>query len=412
MSREDVVRNPEEEENVAPYPRDKKHRRPGRPRSNAQLVKYFERRQKKLHVVATTTTPSGQIIDWIPRESQDPNGEIAEPPPDPARVTGDREHPERKAKFELEDPKVEHGPEGTVPVPRKRLDGLPSDRLQNFLAKHRSPVREELTAESGFSIPLPEEGGHRYAATAQTTTAFGGEGALSAFDPYTETAGDFSLIQISLSNVDLPKKQTIEAGWQECHDIYGDWLPHLFLFYTTNGYTESGDGKGGYNQDVDGWIQHDDSVHPGAVYSPTSVRGGTQRVLRIKFQLYRNNWWFRCNERWLGYYPARLFMGDKSVFETLGDHADHIKFYGEIFDSDAVAGKTKTDMTSGHWPDEGWQFTGYMHNLRVQVDREGNMDDYDGSSSVTDPDMYDLELHMRSGGSWGSYFWLGGPGAG
>jgi hypothetical protein len=53
-----------------------------------------------------------------------------------------------------------------------------------------------------------------------------------------------------------------------------------------------------------------------------------------------------------------------------------------------------------------------MHNLRVQVDREGNMDDYDGSSSVTDPDMYDLELHMRSGGSWGSYFWLGGPGAG
>jgi Neprosin len=100
------------------------------------------------------------------------------------------------------------------------------------------------------------------------------------------------------------------------------------------------------------------------------------------------------------------------VFETLGDHADLVGFYGEIFDSDEVAGRTKTDMTSGYFPDAGWQYSGYLHNLRVQTDRARTMDDYNGSPSVTDPEMYDLELHLRSGGSWGSYFWVGGPGAG
>ncbi|MEA2811321.1 MAG: hypothetical protein QOJ17_5462, partial [Rhodospirillaceae bacterium] len=31
---------------------------------------------------------------------------------------------------------------------------------------------------------------------------------------------------------------------------------------------------------------------------------------------------------------------------------------------------------------------------------------------ASDPDMYDLQTHMRSGSNWGSYFWMGGPGAG
>ena len=51
-----------------------------------------------------------------------------------------------------------------------------------------------------------------------------------------------------------------------------------------------------------------------------------------------------CNGRWLGYYPASLFMGNRSVFSTLGDHAESIAFYGEIYDSNEVPGKTRSAM--------------------------------------------------------------------
>ena len=169
------------------------------------------------------------------------------------------------------------GPEGTVPIVHQRLDHLPAESLQNYLAKYRHPVCDWLRASNGMDVPLREpKGAHRYAATSQFATAFGAEGSLSAFDPYTEIPGDSSLIQMALLNHDLPQRQTIEAGLQKCHNIYGDWATHLFVFYTTNGHTENGNNIGGYNYWVQGWVQHDRSMYPGAVFSPTSMIGGQQ----------------------------------------------------------------------------------------------------------------------------------------
>src|SRR5215207_9712769 len=172
------------DENVVPYPRESK-RTPHKPHSSAELVEYFEARQRRLEVVKTTTTPSGQVIDWIPRESQTPDGRIAEPPPRPHVVHADRERPEERGRFELEEAGAELGPHGTVPVLRKRLERLPSAGLQDYLAKHRHVVREFLYTKEGFPVPASEPaGGHRYAAAKQRTLAFGAEGSLSAFDPY------------------------------------------------------------------------------------------------------------------------------------------------------------------------------------------------------------------------------------
>jgi Neprosin len=69
-------------------------------------------------------------------------------------------------------------------------------------------------------------------------------------------------------------------------------------------------------------------------------------------------------------------------------------------------------MGSGRWPSERWPRSAYMRNLRIQSDRGGAMTDFDGGPTVSDPNRYDLESHMRSGSNWGSYMWLGGPGAG
>ena len=142
---------------------------------------------------------------------------------------------------------------------------------------------------------MPEDATvHKYAYSAQWVTAYGCEGNINAWDPYVEWSDEFSLGQCALARGSGSSKQTVEAGHQEYRDLYGDWVPHLFVFYTTNGYTESGDNKGGYNQDVDGWVQYSSTVYPGALSSPVSVFGGAQYVMGLKWQLWQGNWWLRC----------------------------------------------------------------------------------------------------------------------
>ena len=401
------LKNPEKKQNIT-QKRTVKKQSPDSSHFEKETFAYFQKRQKKLKIVATTKTPGGQILDWIPIESQHPKGIIAQPPPQSSLILPKGTKKEQIVKFELEHQEVERGPEGTVPILRKDLKKLRLTKsLKRYLSKHRNRSKQFARTSNGLMIPMPEEGGnHRYASTGQSTTCYGGEGVLSAFDPYVESSDDFSLMQIGLSN-SSSTMQTVEAGWQEMQDIYGDWVPHLFLFYTTNNYTDEGDNKGGYNRDVDGWVQYDGSVYPGAISRPNSTRCGGQYVMRIKFQLYQGNWWFSCNSRWLGYYPASLFFRS-----GLANHADWIGFWGEIYDSDDVAGKTTTDMGSGYWPDAGWTWSAYQRNLLVQTNSAGHLTNYNGAGSAPDPDMYDLITHMNSGSSWGSYFWMGGPGAG
>ena len=378
-----------------------------------ETVEYFTSRRQRLRIEKTTRTPSGQILDWIPVESQHPRGEIAAPPPPAELHLPDMQHePERLAEAELEHV-GERGPDGTVPVLRKNLDALGYTKpLRLYLSKtFGRPVLDYRGA--GVIVPGPDgRGTHRLARSSQRVICFGGDGLFSCFHPYVDSSDEHSLIQIALTNHDLPAVQTVEAGWQVYPEIFGDWLPHLFVYYTTNGYTWDDDNQGGYNQDVDGWVQRDNVIFPGTTFTPFSQIGGEQRMISIKYQLWRDNWWLSCQGRWVGYYPARLFMGNQSVFSTLGDHADHAAFWGEVASFDSAA--SKTDMGSGHFGHEGWMRAAYMHNLRVQTRREGSMEDYDGSAGLhsTDASLYDVDAHFLSGSAWRSFQFVGGPGAG
>src|ERR1700741_180678 len=221
--------------------------------NEAPIRAYFEGRLERMEVAATTRTPSGQVIDWVPIESQLPSGQsLADPPSDPVPVTspdGDRvDHPVR---FELEQDGVERGPEGTVPVLRKDLERIGfGQSLGQLLAKYPAPARVYPIAGRLQAPQRSTDGPHRYASTSQGIIAFGGDGTLSAFDPYGENTDDFSLMQIALTNGDTGRLQTVEAGWQQRKDSYGDWVPHLFTYYPTYGYTSDGDNQGGYNEDV------------------------------------------------------------------------------------------------------------------------------------------------------------------
>jgi hypothetical protein len=381
-------------------------------RYRGSVAAYFEERRQRLDVVATTETPRGQVLDWIPVDSQHA-GEIAAPPPAMAQPSGIRhpERPTRAARFELDDDTAARGPAGTVPVLRKDLAAIEVVRpLRQYLARRQGRGHRSTRLRDGSTVSPAFEagGGHRYAESAQSAYNLGGEGFLSVNDPYTETSADFSLIEMAVLNDEQGYVQSAEAGIQEMQSLYGDWGPHLFIYYTTNGYAFEGDNQGGYNRDVDGWVQYDSSVYPGAGFATVSTPGGDQYDFFMKFQLFDGNWWFMAGDRWIGYYPGQLYAAG-----SFADHANAVAFLGEVFDSDEVVGPTSTTMGSGQWAESQWPWAAFQRNLRVQIDGEGSMDDYNPNRVVVNsPSMYDLETHMLSGSSWGSYQWIGGPGAG
>jgi Neprosin len=373
-----------------------------------QLVEYFEHRNSQLKIILTTKTPMGQILDWVEIQSQYPGRKIAAPPPIPViEDVRQRGRPTKTALFELQLKDCKLGPEGTVPILRIEPKKLRFNKtLDEFLSKHGHPT--VTRSYDGHLFEQPEIGGpHEYAATAQSVHCQGGEGFISLFDPYLAHSDEFSLSQIGIEgNREAGGRQTVEAGWQEYRDKYGDWIPHLFVFYTTNGYTKSGDNLGGYNREVKGWVQYSRTIYPGATSAHVSTPGGSQWELFIKYQLFEGNWWLNVGGEWIGYYPASLFSNP-----GLRDGADRILFFGEIVDSASHANATQTDMGTGYFSGYRWPYAAYQRLLRCQTNANGAMTNYNGASIITDSKEYDAELHMNSGTNWGSYFWFGGPGA-
>lgn len=393
-------------------------------RNKREYVDFCNKQQAQLEAVATTTSPSGQVIDWIKIESQ---GTIAEPPP----LLGDKPREQTVGagmptgsppKTELEANEDLRGPAGTVPVPRKSLALVDFRKsLSQMMSKTGPP---DMSGRISTLAAAPEK--HWYASSAQIVKNYGGQGRFSMWNPTVETNNDFSLLQLAVINNNgaydpahprSDNRQTVEAGWIRYPARFGDNLPHLFTFFTTVGYERYGDYVQGWNTDVKGWVQVDSTIHPGSTFSTTNVENGVQYDLWITYQLYNGNWWLWVRDRWIGYYPANMFSAGHVAANTLADHADQINFYGEIFDSNDVAGITTTDMGSGRFPETRWQHSAYIYLIGYQPQPTATSNasvEYDGSAGIylDDPARYRIEPHFKSGSNWGSYVWLGGPGAG
>jgi hypothetical protein len=386
---------------------------------NPELSQWLEARTSSLQIAKTTHTPSGQTLDWIPIESQIAAGKIASAPPVTAMPVRSQEA-QRAVKpvtFELDDPSVERGPAGTVPVLRPDLSLLTRTvALKDYLRKTGGLFANKSRPNTAPTDPNPA--GYFHCTDSQSTKLYGCDLFLNVWDPKigipSAPGDDHSILQIWLQNYDKPKLQSIEGGWTVDKGLNGDLNPHIFTYYTTNGYSSDGDNLGGYNRLHRGWVQYSPSVFPGIGINGISVYGGEQFDVSMKFQLYREpangdlNWWVSVQGIWMGYYPATLFNGG------LGNDAEWIGAGGEVYSSLANPSNTTDQMGSGWQAEGGWTHAAFVRNLRNQSNLAGAMVNNNGtaesdtaSGGGTNP--YDIVLHMDSGSSWGSYFYVGGP---
>jgi hypothetical protein len=235
-------------------------------------------------VLKTTTTSDGQIIDWVLRDTQ---GEIATPPPVPARMleASNATQPDIEAMVAA-DPSL-RGPEGTVPIARKNA---------YTSAKKALPHLSQASSEGGLETRAGYAGSHWYASSAQAVNNIGSTGTTSMFKAYVETGGDFSLLQTAVIRYNVPTSggsttsQTLEAGWINYPNQVS--APHLFTYFTTVGYSSEGDNIGGWNRDHAGWVQYDSTIYPGFAFSQISTDGGDQYDFNIEYLLSGGNWWY------------------------------------------------------------------------------------------------------------------------
>lgn len=366
------------------------------------------KRQERLNIVATTHTPSGKTVDWVPIESQTTDGDIATPPPAlPPSGYRDPERPTQAVSFEMHDlAAAERGPSGTVPVLRPSAEALTVGPKKGGILVNRERARGILDLEDETTDPNPFR--YFHCTASQSTTTYGLDTALNVWDPVVGS-GDHSISQVWLQNYDKPQLQSVEAGWTVDSLLNGDTIAHVFTYFTTNGYTKDDDNVGGYNQLHQGWVQYDANLHPGVRINGASTYGGGQLEVSIKFQLFEGNWWFSLQNIWLGYYPGTLFGGG------IGDHVSWNAFGGEVYSSAADPQSTTDQMGSGHKAEAGWTQAAFQRLMRLQTDRNGSMANAASLSTSTDTSSgatgnYDI-AYTANGGNWGSYDFYGGPSA-
>lgn len=386
---------------------------------NPELSNWLATRLRALRIVKTTTTPSGHTLDWVPIESQRPGGKIAAPPPSaflPGRAQ-ERRRRVNAVSFELDDPKVERGPPGTVPILRPDLSRLTTTIAQkDYLTKKGGSLVNKNRSKRKPTDPNPA--GYFHNIDSQNGMFYGWDGFLNVWDPRVNSppgpGDDHSILQVWLQNYDKPELQSLEGGWTVDQLLNGDTQPHIFTYYTTNGYTQDGNNLGGYNTMYNGWVQYSSSVFPGIRINGISTWGGPQFDVSMKFQLYREpnngplNWWVAVQDIWMGYYPASLFSGG------LGNNVDWIGCGGEVYSSLSNPELTDDQMGSGWQAQAGWSKAAFLRNLRNQSDLNGTMTENNGAatSDVASPggaDPYTIQMDMESGSTWGSYFYVGGP---
>ena len=118
------------------------------------------------------------------------------------------------------------------------------------------------------------------------------------------------------------------------------------------------------------------------------------------------NWWLVLGRdliasNLIGYWPSHLF-------QYLGNHANLIKFGGQVLQSDGPGAHTSTQMGSGHFASEAYGKASFVRNMEL-VDKENHFIPMSDESLYSErPECYNVQSGYNE--AWGNYIYFGGPG--
>ena len=379
-----------------------------------KMEKYLAEFVRKEDIVRSLKLPSGEIIDCVDiykqpamrhlgmekhelqlKPSGDPSDRSAEMEIEPVR----EEDPRLKSKKGPQIIKQEYllaqeqCPEKSVPIRRLTMDILKNfQTLEQFRKKNPPHLVDGPTNL------------HQYAHAYRSGDNWGAQSLLNVWSPYTERADEFSLSQIWVVRGSGDDRETVEAGWQKYRDLYGDYRPRLFIYFTPDNY---GDG-GCYNLTCDAFVQVSNSVYIGGGFTNISQHPHPSTAWEFALRWQKDgttgHWWLKYGDTWVGYYPRSLFDSN-----GLRDKAAKVDFGGEIIDEQPNGRHTKTDMGSGHFPNDGFGYAAYHRQIRYITTSNVWGTHPSLTDTRTDSDCYDISV-SNSSGSWERYFYFGGPG--
>ena len=376
----------------------------------ARMVRYIAGLVERDAVVATLQLSAQEVVDCVaidrqpalrraelrghtvrlqpPAEAQEPRQELDTP------LSGDPAPADR-----LRVPKADYGADGKICPERS----IPLRRLTIEILDNFATLDDFLRARPPHELTGPSNN-HQYANSYIFIDNWGAQSTLNVWSPYTELASEFSLSQIAVVRGASADKETIEVGWQKFRDLYGDYRPRLFIYFTPDNY-----GSGGcYNLTCGAFVQVNNSVYIGGGFTDISAHPHPSTVWEFTVRWQRHgetgDWWLKYGDTWVGYYPSTLF--DDKGLRPRGSKAS---FYGEIIDDRPGGRHTGTDMGSGHFPGDGFGYAAYQRRIRTIT--TGNVWNIRPALTAdrTDANCYDIDVR-NSAGSWERYFYFGGPG--
>jgi hypothetical protein len=286
----------------------------------------------------------------------------------------------------------------TIPMARITLEQLtrfPS--VRQFFAK--SPQENEASAElrPGHGVPPASPGTHVYSFTYSPEEKNKGiTDGNNLWSPAVSGKEIFSLSQLWEVGANGSETQTAEAGWQVYPALYGIKKAALFIYWTADGYINTGC----YNLTCAAFVQTNNSVTLGAGFSHYSVKGGTQYEIDLEYKLSGGKWWFYYGGTAIGYYPASQYKpGTMATYST----------YSEYGTESVSNSATDPREGSGQWSTAGYGEAAYHRNLSY-FNTSGKEFAVSLTADDPSPNCYSVTGPFSNLAGWGTYFYDGGPG--
>ncbi|WP_027346354.1 neprosin family prolyl endopeptidase [Hamadaea tsunoensis] len=279
---------------------------------------------------------------------------------------------------------------GTIPMQRlsiERLTAYPT--LAGFLAKGPAGSNPSASTDrASTNGSSTNANAHRYGVGYQYVNNHGGNSWLNLWNP----SGEFTLSQQWY----VDGSQTVEGGWVHYPGKFGNNAV-LFIFWTPDNYVH-----GCYNLDCSGFVQTSSAFTLGGAWSNYSTSGGGQYGFGLQWKYYAGNWWLYIQGTAIGYYPGTIYGTGNMRY----GNATLAEAGGETY----TGGTNWPQMGSGSWPSSGWTYAAYQNTV-FYIDRSDVSQWSVLNSIITNPACYSISITpWQSGGSWGTYFYYGGPG--